>query len=151
MYVLIIADSRGRGLQAILNLLSSIHDITVLFHPGAGSELAVLKSLSHIKVTKPDLVIMLTGICDLTWRNRSSKHIGLRHNSQVANVNHVLQAIRAAHDLLKAQDVLRVSFATITGSDLTDCNYPPPKSMTTDQYMIYCEKKSKLPTLINLS
>lgn len=138
MAVLVIADSRGRALQDIINKIDPSNTITVLVHPGAGSELAVLKSISQIKTIDPSLVIMLTGICDLTWKNRTTKQIGLRHMKSNDNVAHVMQAIRASHELLVAQGVPLVSFATITGADLSDCNHLPRRNMSMDQYLSYC-------------
>ena len=94
--------------------------------------------MPYINTVKPDLVLMMTGICDLTWKHRSTKYIGLRHTRVVDNVSHVMEAIRAAYDLLRSQGIQQISFATITGADLSDCNHPPRRHMSVDGYIEYC-------------
>lgn len=138
MTILIIADSRGRDLQELLSKLKPLVPIKVLTHPGSGAELAVLKSVPFIIDSKPDLVLMLTGICDLTWKHRHTKHIGLRHSKVEDNVSHVMEAISSAYDLLMSQGVKQISFATITGADLVDCNHSPRRHMTAKDYLDYC-------------
>lgn len=116
--------------------------------------MAVLKSLNYIKASPPHLVIMLTGICDLTWKNRLTKQVGIRHRTITANSSQVLQAVRAAHDLLVAQGVRQISFATVTGADLSDCNHPPRGSMSQEQYIKYCNTSKIIhpdQTLLNES
>lgn len=144
MKVLIIADSRGRGLQQIIDNSYPLVGCQVIFHPGAGSELATLRSLVRIDTMRPDLIIMLTGVCDLTWRNSSTKIVGLRHGQVEENVQHVLQAMGSALDLIRAQGNYRVSIATLTGVDMADYNYHPRRHMSESEYLSYCECK-KLP------
>ena len=80
MAVLIIADSRGRGLQDRIKGISN-NEVTVLTLSGAGSELAAIKSIETVKILKPKLIIITTGICDLTWRDRNTKITKLRHDT----------------------------------------------------------------------
>lgn len=138
MTALVLADSRGRGLQELLAKLKPTFAIHVLTYPGAGSELAALKAVPHIKKLSPSLVIVLSGICDLTWRNKSTKIVGLRHSTLADNVDHVMEAIRASYDVLKSQGVPLISFATITGADLADCNNPDRRQMNAVQYLEHC-------------
>lgn len=132
-----ITDSRGAGLLLHLQALGHTN-LQVLVHKGAGYELAVLKSLAAIKRHKPELVVLLTGVCDLTWRCKQSKITGLRHNTVSGNVQHVLNAARTAVDLLKAFGTFRISLATVTGIDLTDYNNAKRKHMTGSDYKQYC-------------
>ena len=139
MAALIIADSRGRDLQQLLAASNSTHEIEVLVHPGAGSELAVLRSLTHLRTTLPCQILMLTGICDLTTRNRTTRQVSLRSNEVALNVNRVMGAIQTAYELLTALGLTKISFATITGVDLSDCNHPPRRHMDPIEYLAYCD------------
>ena len=141
--VLVIADSRGRGLQPLIERELPDWEVTVIAWSGAGSELAAIKSLRKVAEISPELIIVMTGICDLTWRDRSSKITGLRHNTIGASVEHVMSAIRAAFEILEAAGKHRVSIATMTGIDLEDYNYRPRKGMTKKEYEMYCNNQKK--------
>lgn len=137
MSTIIITDSRGAGLQQHLDRLDIIGGTTVLTHSGAGYEMAAIKSLSKIVETKPQIVIMLVGVCDLTCRNKSTKYTSLRYHTMEENVNHVINSAKSSYDLLKATGEFSLSYATITGIDLADYNYPARKYMDTIQYKQY--------------
>lgn len=121
-----------------LGTISHDYNITVLTHPGSGTELAVLKSLAEIKRLKPDLIIITTGICDLTYKSLTTKKVGLRHDQVAINADHVLQAMASAYDLIRAHGDVMVSFATVTGVDMADYNHPGRKQMNLDRYLEYC-------------
>ena len=140
MATLIIADSRGAGLQAMLGGEGLVGGVTILVHGGAGYELAALRSLPVIKKQNPQLIIIMTGICDLTWRNRKTKQTGLRHSTVDTNTNHVIQSANTALEIIRSAVVTKVSLATITGIDLADYNNPARKSMDTEQYRQHCMK-----------
>ena len=137
MSALIITDSRGRGLQEALDKLSQPWVIRVLVHPGAGYELAVIKSLTYIRKNMPTLIIMLLGVCDLTWKNGRTRLVGLRHRTVVGNVDHLIGAIKASFDILSAVGDFKISYATLTGLDLADTNNPARKHMSPQEYEIY--------------
>lgn len=99
--------------------------------------MAVLKSMADIKAYKPQLIILITGVCDLTRRDRTTKLTCLRHRTVSENVEHVIGSAKSALDLLKAVGVNRISLATLTGIDLTDYNNPQRKHMTSDEYKQY--------------
>ena len=139
MAAIIIADSRGRGLQKLLTTSTSNFKIEVLVHPGAGSELAVLRSLTQLRAILPCQILMLTGICDLTSRNRATRQVNLKSNEVNINVDRVMGAIQTAYELLTALGATNISFATITGVDLSDCNHPPRRHMTSMEYLAYCD------------
>ena len=121
MEVLVIADSRGRGLQD--RIKESINnEVTVLTLCGAGSELAAIKSIETVKILKPKLIIITTGICDLTWRDRKTKITKLRHDTIRDCAEGVLEALKAAHDILDTLGDCKISIATLTGLDLTEYN-----------------------------
>ena len=137
MTVLIIADSRGRGLQLTVDKLMPEWHIRVLTHPGAGYEMPVLKSIAMIKTVKPMLVIVLAGICDLTWKHRETKVIGLRYDNVSDNLAHLTDSIKSAYDLLTTAGEFKISFATLTGLDLADVNNPKRRQMSPIEYQQY--------------
>lgn len=137
MTTVIIADSRGSGLQQLLFNMGC-RDLRILTHPGAGYELAALRSVETIKVVKPDLILVLTGICDLTRRDFRTKVTQLRHPTIMENVEHVINSAKSSLDLLKSLGDHRISFSTITGIDLADYNNPTRKYMTDSEYREYC-------------
>lgn len=139
MTTLIIADSRGRGIQDIMDTLSPNPQAKVLVHPGSGCELAVLKSIITIRDMAPELIVVFCGICDLTWRNKSTKKVNLRYRDATDNVTHVMEAVRSSYDLLRAEGSFRIAYATVTGLDITDYNNARRRHMTDDQYREYCE------------
>ena len=140
MSILIITDSRGRGLQEIFDTNYPSSCVQVLVHPGAGSELAALKSMPYLRVTRPDLIVIATGICDLTWKNKATREVGLRHLVAAENVRHVTQAMRSAFDLISPLGDFKIAFATLTGADLADCNYQNRRHMNEKQYLNYCSR-----------
>lgn len=140
MSTLIITDSRGRGLQSQIDKIGTEEQssIRVLAHSGAGYELAILKSHGTISITKPSIIIVLAGICDLTFRNKTTKVTGLRFNTVDENVRHVMDAAKSASELLKSTTQSKVLFATLTGLDLADYNYPPRRFMSSSEYKHHC-------------
>lgn len=134
---MIIADSRGTGLQPLLIKLGHT-DVRVVMHKGAGYEMSILRSMADIKLLKPKLVIVLSGVCDLTRRERSTRITHLRHNTVGENVEHVIGSAKSALDLLKSMGEHRITLATITGIDLADYNNPTRRHMTADVYRQHC-------------
>lgn len=145
MSTLLITDSRGSGIQDHLTSLGHINTNT-LVHRGAGFELSVLKSVTEIKHTRPHLIVILAGVCDLTRRDRTLKTTHLRHNTVNENVNHVIGSAKSALDLIKALGNHRVTLATITGIDLADYNNPERSNMTADEYRYYCQNTKVMHT-----
>lgn len=143
---LIIADSRGGGLQPLIRDMDIGFEVHVLVHPGAGLELAVLRSISAIHNLHPDIVLMLAGICDLTWKHRLTKMIALRYMQPSDNITQVMNAIKASYDLLRANGDFIISYATLTGVDLSDCNHRPRANMSDTDYLAYCATKTPHPS-----
>lgn len=134
---MVVTDSRGRGIQQYIDSCQTSTSINVISHPGAGFELAVLRSINQIRIIKPHIIIVALGICDLTWKNKTTKLISLRHSTVTENVNHVVKAMKNVHDLLNDEGNFKISFATLTGLDLTDSNNPARRSMSEAQYKEY--------------
>ena len=141
MSVLVVADSRGDGLQHILTSMNTAEKYRVLTYRGSGFELAALRAVPVIKSIKPDLVIIFVGICDLTTRNKVTRLTRIKHPAVADNVKTVIEAAKASYTLLHSLGSHQISFATLTGIDLADYNHPGRKSMSEQEYKAYCIHK----------
>ena len=138
MYTLVIADSRGRGMQSMLQEYNNIGRIRVDSHPGAGYQQAVSDSLKSINNTEPDLIVVMAGICNITYRSPRTKVTTVRFHTEAEIVEHALAAANEAQRAIKERTGARVSFATITGIDLTDYNNRSRSRMNEHEYNQYC-------------
>ena len=111
----------------------------VLTMSGNGSELAAIKAIKIVRDLKPKLIIITTGICDLTWRDKNTKKTKLRYSTVEECVTGVLEALKAAHDILESLGNCKISIATITGLDLADYNLRDRKNMNEEEYKNYCK------------
>lgn len=125
------------GLQQCIQKLLPDGRTQVLAHSGAGYELAAIKSMQTVLRVEPEIIIMMAGICDITWRDRRSKETRLRYEKAADSVGHVMEAAKAAFEILDAIGKHKISFATTTGLCLVDYNYKPRKYMTEDEYDLY--------------
>ena len=83
--VLIIADSRGYKLQDVLNEYIDF-DFKISYHRGAKIEDACLLSLRDLYSHKPDIIILMAGICQVTKKINRNKH-ELMFNSETRVIN----------------------------------------------------------------
>ena len=81
----------------------------------------------------------MTGICDLTWRDRRSHLTKLRSSSVEECVENVMGPLRAAYDIMESEGGVRLSIATLTGLDLADYNHKGRKFMGKEEYNKYSE------------
>ena len=139
MGTLVLADSRGTGLQQMLEGMGVIGKglVTVLVYRGAGYEMTAIKAMPTITKLRPKLIILLTGVCDLTYRDRRTKVTNLRHHTVGDNILHVITAAKAAVDLITSTSDAKVVLATLTGIELKDYNNPARKSMDSEKYKLY--------------
>ena len=142
MKLLVISDSRGRRLETLIKARCPPFETHVLVHPGAGIELAVLRSIPTLKCYEPDLVLVFAGVCDLTWKNKVTKEIGLRHTDPHENTQQVMGALKSSHELLVTLGSFKVSYATLTGLDMADCNHRPRSHMNDYEYASYNATKT---------
>ena len=138
MLTLIIADSRGAGIQDLLREDDNIGRTLVCSHPGAGYRTAISKSISTIISKDPELIIVMAGICDVTSRNPQSKATSLIHHTEREITEHVMTAAYEANNTIKAISRAKVSFATVTGIDLSDYNNVTRRHMSHQEYEDYC-------------
>ena len=120
--ILVITDSRGLTLQTIINEVKQTGNIKVKSFKGAGYCIATTKAKKTIESFKPNLIIMLVGICDITIRDPRTKITTLRNKSVQGTIEHVLQQARASLTMLKQMGVKHISYATITGIELSTYN-----------------------------
>ena len=139
MEVIVIADSRGRGLQQLVNSLLTGVKVQMMVHSGAGLELAAIKSIQAITRVQPKIIILMAGICDITWRDKKTKKTKLRYEGVTECVENVIRAAKAAYELLNVLGRHKISIATVTGLDLTDYNNHARKRMTEVEYDNYAK------------
>lgn len=140
MVVLIIADSRGRGIQQLIENEEIGEEVHMTAIGGAGSEVAAIRAIPLITSCQPKVIILMTGICDLTWRDKHTKVTKLRHKVVKDCVGGVMRQFEAACEILDDMGRYKVSVATMTGLDLIDYNYKPRAQMGREAYNIYCQK-----------
>ena len=133
----IIADSRGAHLEPILRDLQGIGETRVSVNPGKTISGSVEVARNHVKDMKPDLIIVMSGICSITNRDRHTKVISLRHTDINTVVDTVMTDIDHAHKLIRETSDAPVSFATVTGADLTDVNNQRRRIMSNVEYQEY--------------
>lgn len=138
MTTLVISDSRGRKLQECLAEYTNIGDVKVLSFSGNGYVAAVDKSMCYIKNLKPPRIIIMLGICDITLRDKTTRMTELRSTSVQGSVQSLLLAVKETYTKIQALHVCCVSYATVTGLDLTDYNNVARRHMDEDQYNKYC-------------
>lgn len=119
---LIISDSHGAVLLRTLDEYSDLGTVKVEVHRGAGIEAAVVYSRQTLLDLKPDLVVLLVGICYITKKVRYTRVISLRLQDVGAVVDAVIAAMGRALTILKRHAFNKTSVATITGVDLGRCN-----------------------------
>lgn len=144
MNTVIVADSRGGGLQDIIHDINTRNhrsdQVTVLSYSGQGFHGALTRALPTLWATQPDLVILMLGICDLTTRNKTTRVTTLRHTNLQDIIKGVIVSARLAVARLQTSFDCHISLATLTGVDLTDYNFPHRKFMTQSEYNTYCSE-----------
>ena len=134
MLTVIITDSRGQGLQELLNTIPDLATMQILQSRGAGCVRATLSAVPFIVKTPPDLVILMAGICDITTRNKITKLTTIKELSQEVLLQGALTAIESAITILIKHNCMRISIATVTGIELADYNNKERRLMTPVQY-----------------
>lgn len=145
MRTVIVADSRGRRLQEAILLTKYEGDILVQANSGADIQEATAHTLSKLIDFKPDHVVVMAGICNITVRNKVNKTTCLRYGTIAETVSNVIEQAHSAYKMILSQCDCIVSFATITGIDLCDYNNRERKYMPDDAYATYNAKKTQHP------
>ena len=121
----------------LLNETTEIGSTRVSVNPGASIMKSVACTEHWINTYAPDLIIVMSGICNITSKDSKTKNISLRHNKLSDVVDAVMTPIRQAHDLIRNMGDYTVSFSTVTGVDLTDVNNRERKHMNGKEYWYY--------------
>lgn len=124
--VVVLADSRGKGLQAEFDMMfSEAFDVKVLAYKGKGILDAVKLAMPKLVWWAPKIIVVMNGLCDLTYKDRITKKVSLRHQTvDEAVVNHVESMDFARHYLYihLIEAPCHLVFAHIVGMDLKKYN-----------------------------
>lgn len=96
---LLIADSRGRGLQDILRESGSV--ARVITNPGKGAVLSTLASCPFIRSYTPSLIVLCGSICDITYRSANKPHFRLRYETIAESKKFYIDQVKEAIGVLK--------------------------------------------------
>lgn len=143
MTTLIIADSRGRNLQQGLSEYADIGSTVVLSHSGADYESALSRSVNSIKTIKPARIIIMLGICSITNRDPVTKITQLKSIIVQEATASIMSTVKHTYKAIQSMHKCQISYATITGLDLTDYNNKRRKFMDEKQYNEYCTMSKK--------
>lgn len=95
--IVIITDSRGAGLEEeIEKIHSNGNNVRVLVYPGKGIIRAVKEAESLLNWWCPQQIYVMNGICDITYRDRSTKLVSL----------HELEVERAVESYVQSLDTV---------------------------------------------
>lgn len=137
MKTLVIADSRGAHIAPILQATKDIGETKVVVNPGATILNAVQTARGTITTFQPDLIVVIAGICNITKRNRNTRMISLKHNNVDGIITEVMDEVVKARAEIERTSGAWISFATVTGTDLTDVNNHGRRTMTDAEYRTY--------------
>lgn len=97
--VLLIADSRGRGLENILR--SNGIDATVSINPGKGAVISTLASCRLLRRNPPTLIILCGSICDVTYRSATVPYFKIRYDTIEESKKFYIDQVKEAICVLK--------------------------------------------------
>lgn len=119
--ILIVGDSRTRGLEDRLNRTSSNLRFTVFTLPGANLKTIMLKILATLSYDNSyHLVFVVGGINNMTrLLHNPSRHAVPRFRSVTDLVENTLSAMRTALDKITAITEIPVVLASLPGMDLS--------------------------------
>lgn len=115
---LVFADSRGTRLGPHVGRLHE-EDIMVYSYPGAMLTEVIFRSVAVLYQYRPQQVVYLAGINDLTTMNPYTRKISLRFRIQEEFLDHLTGILRSARELLGNEfPDMRVLFGGIIGTDI---------------------------------
>lgn len=126
--VIIITDSRGAGLQSLIDHQTQRYpcfQVRVLVYKGKGIVEAVELAKPKLAWWKPRIVVVLNGLCDVTLRDRQTKLVTLRYESEELMVNLYKEYMTTTYHQLQhylGDGPNRIIFGPLIGIDLFKCN-----------------------------
>lgn len=127
MLTIVITDSRGRYLDTMMN----DEDILVSVNSGAKLKHVALKAVEIIPRFCPDVVLLMAGINDFTYRNRRTRKVQLISNSESQLIIHLSGELnRAKSYILNSFPDVKVVLGGIIGMNLNKYNRLPGISPT---------------------
>lgn len=124
--IIVVADSRGHGLQSELNRLATPgFDIRVLVSPGKGLVAAVCEAESKLFWWQPEQVYIIAGICDVTKKNKHTNRVSLRETNPLLAVSLYkfhMESIRESLTTKLGNDDCTVVFGELVGMNIAGFN-----------------------------
>lgn len=119
MLTIVICDSRGRHLDMMLD-----HDeILVSFHSGANLHFIAQRAIDIIGRYRPDVILILAGINDITILNRITRRVSLISTSTGVIIDHLITRINQAKSMISAvSPTTKVVIGGILGINLNVYN-----------------------------
>ena len=143
--VLVVADSRATDIRAWLNDWGDI-ELDVVPAPSTGIEAAVEILISLRRDAKPNLVLILNGICDVLEKNRATRKYFMVHESVPDLVQPYMKQVKRGQELLEIFfDDSKWMFNPLTGADICDYNYPKRKELQGKALETYLLNKAPHP------
>lgn len=116
---IVVADSRGRHLDMYVDH----DDIKVSFQSGARLVNLAWKAVEIIDAHKPDIILLMGGINDVTIRNKYTGRVRLISTSATIIVSHLMQQINQAKSIILASHPeVRVVIGGIMGIHISTYN-----------------------------
>lgn len=124
--ILVIADSRGRNIEPFLHSLTN-HEVKIAVYPGADIATSISNASSLLKSRPWSQVYILSGICNLTTKDRKTKKISLTFEDTQQLITTFQELLVSAYKSLSSscdsmQTPCKRIFAPLTGIDLAKYN-----------------------------
>lgn len=124
--VLVIADSRGAGLQSRFNQYTDKpYSVQVLTWKGRGIAAAVKDSDQTLNWLVPDIVLILAGICNITSLDHRTRQVSLSFTDEDKMLDEYTGKMDAIQHHFKVGKTPRLMFAQLVGMDLATYNNAP--------------------------
>lgn len=119
MLTIVVTDSRGRYLDTMVD----DENILISFHSGARLTDVATHAINIIGRFRPDLILLLAGINDITVLNRITRRVSLISNSRRSLINHLIYQINLAKSMIfSAFPDIKIAVGGIIGIDLNTYN-----------------------------
>lgn len=125
----IISDSRGVGLQEVISKFAKKIKYKVLAWKGRGMTEATKQSLKHLLWSKPDIIVIMAGICDMTVLDRNTRQVSLNFESEEEAVDMMIGRIDAIKHFLSInllEKRYKLMFCQTVGMDMSAYNRTQP-------------------------